>query len=66
MTNEKMRQEFTILVERCGCSQAYDGKCHPKRCFPQLYQLLYPKRGFSMRSHLVKRYIVRMEILTKK
>jgi len=48
-----LRTEFRVLVERCGCFQATRGKCHPKRCYPEIYKLAYPKGGMKTVSHLV-------------
>lgn len=48
-----IRSEFKVLIERCGCSQAYlDGKCEPSKCFPELYKLAYPKGGCSLKSYM--------------
>jgi len=29
--------------------------CTPKRCYPELYNLLYPKGGFRQKSYLLRR-----------
>ncbi len=50
-----IRGEFQILIGRCGCFQATQGKCHPKKCFPDIYKLAYPKGGMNTKSYLVKR-----------
>ena len=49
-----LRTEFNFLIERCGCFQATQGNCHPKRCFPNLYKLAYPNNGGNVKSHLTK------------
>ena len=56
-----LRTEFKILVDRCGCSQASIGKCHPKRCFPEIYKLAYPKGGCRTKSHIVEKMGVKDE-----
>lgn len=82
-TLKKLRKEFEILINRCGCSRASlhitekDAKemsetfetkvrpcvphCTPKKCFPTLYNLLYPKGGFHVVSYMVENFRKRME-----
>jgi len=71
MNRDRARIEFRILIERCGCSRAavkiteeeskglgikpVNPSCTPKKCFPELYVLLYPKGGFNRVSHLIRR-----------
>ncbi len=50
-----VRTEFNIVVDRCGCFQAMQGNCHPKKCFPEMYKLAYPKGGMNIKSHLTQR-----------
>lgn len=73
---QKARKEFSMLIERCGCSRAgltitekdveeakkagidlqvKEPSCTPKRCYPALYKLLYPKGGFYVVSQLIKK-----------
>ena len=72
MNLQKARLEFKILIDRCACSRAYCEvtkeeaeawsvepcipSCTPKKCFPELYSLLYPKGGLHQVSHLVQQY----------
>lgn len=52
----KMRIEFAIILDRCGCSRASGrGQCTPSRCFPTIYKLLYPKGGFNGKSDMARR-----------
>ena len=77
-TLRKIRKEFEILINRCGCSRASlhitkeEAKemtetfetevrpciphCTPKKCFPTLYNLLYPKGGFHVVSYMVENF----------
>jgi len=51
----KMRGEFAMMIDRCGCSRAsVRGKCTPSKCFPTLYNSLYPKGGFNGKSNMAR------------
>lgn len=52
-----LRTEFKELVERCGCFQASQGKCNPKKCYPEIYKIAYPRGGMNIKSHLIKKVI---------
>lgn len=45
---DKVNTDGSIRVE------PVEPSCTPSRCFPELYQILYPKGGFSGKSNALK------------